>query len=176
MKTEVKNTKRAVRGNLLDLVIILLLMAAIFSVVYRYYMSDRGTTDDELRQASVTFRVENTLPALATTLVHADTVYSTTDGEQIGTLVRHPMAASTTPVISQAANILVEQGDGQYVRVDYPNGDRVDIEGVMSCRGTVTDAGVFVLNGESEISPGQVLNVYTEKTAFSLLIVDITLS
>lgn len=175
MKTEVKNTKRVVRGNLLDLVIILLLMAAIFSVVYRYYMSDQGTTDDELRQASVTFRVESTLPALASALTHADPIYSAIDGEQIGTLVRHPMA-TTAPVISETANILVEQGDGQYVRVDYPNGDRVDVEGVMDCRGTVTDSGVFVLNGETEISPGQVLNVYTEKTAFSLLIVDITLS
>lgn len=175
MKTEVKNTRRVVRGNLLDLVIVLLLLAAIFSVGYRYYMSEQGISDDELRQASVTFRVENTIPTLAATLAHADPIYSANSRDQLGTLVRHP-SASTGPVISTAASMLLENGDGSYVRVDCPDGSRVDLEGMMSCRGTLSEGGVFMLNGVTELSPGQVLTVYTEKTSFSLLVVDITLS
>ncbi len=175
MKTEVKNTRRAFRGNLLDVVIILLLLAAVFSVGYRYYMSTQGVPDDEQRQASVTFRVESALPTLASALAYADPIYSVNSGEQIGTLVRHP-SADTSPVLSTAAALLVEDGDGSYVRVEHPSAERVDIEGVMSCRGTVTDRGVFLLEGVTELSPGQMLNVYTETTAFTLLIVDITLS
>ena len=175
MKTEVKNTRRAVRGNLLDIVIILLLLAAIFSVGYRYYMSEQSTSDDELRQANVTFRVEDTVPALASSLTHADPIYSSEGGEPIGTLVRHPMAV-TSPVLTTAATVLVENGDGSYVRVERPNSDRVDIEGIMGCRGTVDERGVFLLDGITEISPGQILHVHTEKASFALLIVDITLS
>ena len=175
MKTELKNTRRAVKGNLLDLVIILLLLAAVFSVGYRYYTSSQGASESELKQASVVFRVENTLPALATTLTHADPIYSESNDEQIGTLVRHPEAVNSF-VLSTAASLLLETGDGTYVRVDDPSGTRVDIEGVMGCRGVMSENGIFLLNGVTEISPGQMLYVYTEKAAFSLLIVDITLS
>lgn len=175
MKTELKNTRRAVRGNLLDLVIILLLLAAIFSVGYRYYMSEQSGAGDELRQANVTFRVENTLPTLASALSHADPIYSANNGDQIGTLVRHP-SATTGPVITTSASLLLTTEDGTYVRVESPDGARVDLEGVMGCRGKMTAGGIFLLNGVTELSPGQVLTVYTEKTSFSLLVVDITLS
>ena len=170
MKTEVKTQKRFWRrGNVLDVVILLLILAAIASIGYRYYTTTRAADADELDDYVITFRAEGVLPGVVDVLREEEALYLS-GGETLGTLERIPGAMDTAPVISQPTKATLQDSQGNYVSVARPDRAYLDVEGSVSCRGLQDEQGLFLLNGNKPVTPGQMLTVYTEKATMTVLV------
>jgi hypothetical protein len=173
MKTEVKNTKKFWRrGNVIDIVILLLLVAAIASVVLRYYQTQSDEQDLNARNVRIGFVVEDTLPGIASAATIGEMVYLS-DGTAFGKLEAHPHAADPCPFAVSAAQMLLQNADGHYVNATLGGGSLVDLQGLLTCTGIYDEQGAFLLGGHYSISPGQRVAVVTEQTAFVLCITDI---
>lgn len=172
MKNEVKNTKRFwKRGNVLDVVILLLILAAIASVVFRYYQTQNDLEEQNSQTVRISFSVEQALPAIADAAAVGDTL-RLTDGAVFGTLEAHEGATGTCPFAVKAAQILLKDASGNYVEAPLETKSLVDLEGVLECTGIYDEHGVFLLDGRYSISPGQRVAVLSEKTAFVLCVTD----
>lgn len=162
MKNEVKNTKRFWRrGNVLDIAIVLLLIAALVAIGYRYYLADAATDEENMREYQVSFSVENALPSVADSLKLKDAVYFA-DGTKMGELTLHPSASIGQAVHTVPADSLVKDHLGNYVSVSVPDGYREDLFGVMVCHALVDENGVVRIGGETAVTPGQRMTVHTE--------------
>ncbi len=173
MKAEVKNTKKIWRrGNVLDLVILLLVIAAVASVVFRYYQIQDVAQDQNSEAVYVRFQVEQALPGIADA-VQAGEAVRLTDGTSFGTLEVHEGATGSCPFAVSAAQMLLKDASGQYVSATLTGTSAVDLEGVLRCTGAYDEQGVFLLGGRYSLSPGQKVAVLTEKTAFVLCVTEI---
>jgi hypothetical protein len=173
MKNEVKNTKRFwQRGNVLDIVILLLVLAAIASVVFRYYQTQTLAEEQNSQTVRVSFSVEQTLPGIADAMSVGDTL-RLTDGTVFGRLEAHEGAMGACPFSVQAAQLLLKDASGDYVEATLDTGSLVDLEGVLECTGIYDEHGAFLLDGRYSISPGQRVAVLSEKTAFALCVTEI---
>ncbi|MBR0442766.1 MAG: hypothetical protein IIX15_00340 [Clostridia bacterium] len=170
MKTEVKNTKRFWRrGNVLDIVILLLVIAAVASVVLRYYQTQNSIEQQNSKTVYLSFAVEEAIPGIADAVLAGDTLYLA-DGTVMGTLVAHERATGACPLAVDAAQMLLKDASGRYVNATLSGNSLVDLEGVLRCTGIYDEQGAFLLGGRYSISPGQKIAVLSEKTAFVLYV------
>lgn len=173
MKNEVKSTKRLFRrGNVLDIVILLLVVAAVASVVIRYYQTANSREDKNAQTVRISFEIEQALPGIADAVAQGDTL-RLTDGTAFGTLETHGDATGSCPLSVEAADILLQDADGNYVNAPLVGNGVVDLEGVLKCTGAYDEHGSFLLDGRYSISPGQRVAVLHEKAAFVLCVTDI---
>lgn len=173
MKTEVKTNKRFWRrGNVLDVVILLLLLAAIVSIGYRYYLANEAADADELDDYEITFRAENVLPGVVDALRAGDVIYLS-DGEAMGTLGLADGAQGNAPVVTEAAETLVRDAQGNYVSVTLPDASYLDVQGIVKCQGVKDENGTLLLGGDRSVTPGQKLTVHTEKATLVLTVMSI---
>ena len=148
MKTEEKSNKRFWRrGNVLDIAIILVLVAAICVIGYRYYAANAGGDEADTRAVQIRFAVENVLPGTADALTTGDVLYWESNQQAIGTLALHPQATGTSPVAIFPSEQLLHDAGGNYVSVSSPEGARVDWEGLLNCRGSFHEQNAFLLDG-----------------------------
>ncbi|MBE6660004.1 MAG: DUF4330 family protein [Ruminococcaceae bacterium] len=175
MKTEEKNTKRFWRrGNVLDIAIILLVLAAAFAIGYRYYQTVTEEKNDTLDTVMVTFEVKSAQSAITKAIKAGDVVYLDSADSALGQIVVHTAATDGTPFSVSAAKVLVQDANGNYVEVTVPDDSSiVDFEGTVSCLGFVDENGTFLLDGRTPITPGQKIAVYTEQTSFTLTVVSL---
>lgn len=161
MKSEEKSAKRFWRrGNILDIILLLLVLAAIVGIIYRYHeakVADR----EPMIEAEVSFSVREVLPGIGETLRAGDTLRMGADNTVFGQLKK----IEVTP-----AMVLAEDDNGQYVVVELPEGTRIDMAGTILCEGRKNENGAFVLNGETVLTPGETFAVYTDKAAFMLTV------
>ena len=173
MKTEVKNTKKIWRrGNVIDIVILLLVVAAIASVVLRYYQTQAEVQDQNARRVHVSFVVEDARPGVAEATSIGDAV-DLTDGTVFGELLAHESAAGECPFAMSAAQVLLQDENGHYVNATLSGAALVDLQGVLTCTGIYDEQGAFLLGGHYSLSPGQRVAVQTERTIFVLCIAEI---
>ncbi len=174
MKTEEKTTKRFWRrGNVLDIAILLLLVAILAAVGYRYYQTVRATEDDALSSVRLTYTVKGALPVLTEEIRADETLYLDGTNEVLGLVVTHMQAPLGSPFSATPAQSVVQDAQGHYVTVVAPDGARLDLTGVLICRGTIDEDGSFLLDGRMPLTPGQTIAVHTERTAFVLTVSDI---
>ncbi|MBR2620875.1 MAG: DUF4330 family protein [Clostridia bacterium] len=173
MKNEEKNTKRFWRrGNVLDIVIVLLVLAAAFAIGYRYYQTAAEKQHDTLDTVMVTFEVKSAQSAITQAIKAGDTVYLDSADSALGQIAVHTAATDGTPFAVSAAKVLVQDESGNYVEVAVPDDSPiVDFEGTVSCLGFVDENGTFLLGGRTPITPGQTIAVHTEQTSFVLTVV-----
>ena len=176
MKTEEKNTKRFWRrGNVLDIAIILLVLAAAFAIGYRYYQTVTEEKNDTLDTVMVTFEVKNAQNAMTKVIKAGDAVYLDSTDAALGQIVVHTAATDGTPFAVRAAKVLVQDANGNYVEVTVPDDSPiVDFEGTVSCLGFLDENGTFLLGGRTPITPGQVIAVHTEQASFVLTVASLT--
>jgi hypothetical protein len=174
MKTEVKNTKRVWRrGNVLDLAIVLLLIAAILVIGYRYYETNVAFGEESMEEYHVAFTVEKVSSDISPALRTADAVYFA-DGEVMGKLLRREGAPVNSAVKSTVAKVTLLDSTGNYVSADMPANTLVDLHGIISVRARKDARGTVLVNGEIPVSPGQHLTVHTETVTLSLTVTQIT--
>ena len=158
---------------MLDIAIVLLLVAAVCTIGYRYYAANTGSDEADGKAVQVRFAVESVLPGTADELTIGDVLYWENTQQSIGTLVQHPEASGMCSVAINAAEELLRDANGNYVSVSVPEGGRVDLEGLLDCRGTFDEQRTFLLGGRYTLTPGQRISVYTERVTFVLTVLEI---
>ncbi len=177
MKTEEKNTKRWFRrGNVLDLAIILLLVAALVAIGYRYYQirAEKAEIASAPDRARVTFEIKALSPTTAAMLERKDMVYLS-DDSLFGKLVAHPKTGEESPLLMTDAILNLRDQLGKYVSVTVPKDVLCDVTGILECNGITNDQGDFLINETMVLTPGQTLTLHTERVEFTLTITAIEL-
>ena len=178
MRTEQKATHAGAmaprrRGNVLDIVIVLLLLAAVVSIGYRYYtLSGQGKTE-LLSYADISFEIKDAVYSLPSYVKAGDAVYME-DGTYLGVLKDDNAGDDSTALYSEPATVIVTDEDGNMVRINYYDHSRLDCAGTLSCRGTFEADGSFLLDGTMHLTPGSAIRVHTETASFTIAITDCT--
>ena len=176
MRTEQKATHAGAlaprrRGNVLDIVIVLLLLAAVVSIGYRYYtLSGQGKTE-LLSYADISFEIKDAVYSLPSYVKAGDAVYME-DGTYLGVLKDSSTDDDSTALYTSPATVIATDEDGNFVRISYADHSRLDCTGILSCRGTFEADGSFLLDGTMHLTPGSAIRVHTETASFTIAITD----
>lgn len=173
MRNEEKSTKRLWRrGNVLDIAIVLLLVAAIVTVGYRYYKGREEAIGAQMQTVMLTFQAEDVSAALPALIQLGEMVCLNGTNEVLGEVVPHPHATNGTPFSVTAARDVVSDALGNLADVELPDVGLRDIEGIVRCQGSM-DGTTFLWNGKTPITQGQALVVHTEYATLTITVVGI---
>ena len=179
MENEVK-TKRKLRINAFDILIILLVIACIAGMVVRYtVIRDFGASANlspyyiEFKSDSVSYSATEAFNATVDDADKHAWVYFSDGITKVGELT----VVDTVP----EAVVHVKGGEGNLtVSAQYRDvvNDKeyitYNVSGKIVCEGMMSpETGVFLLNGETKIAPGSVLQVQTKYGDFTLEVVKI---
>lgn len=173
MKTEEKSKKRVLRrGNVLDFAIVLLLIAAVATIGYRYYRSNGAAGEENFKQVVIVYEVEQAPATMAQAVKPVQEIYLQNTKTLLGTALDISVQQEDDTVF-EVTKILGESvdEDGNPIEVEMPY---VDLVGGVWCAGTVDENGTFFLDGNTPITPGQRITVYTETVEFTLTVVTIS--
>lgn len=174
MKTEIKSIKNGAlasrkRGNILDLLILLVLLACLVGIGYRYYTSSGQSQSRSFREAEISFEIKDAVFTLPSYVQAGDQV-RLESGALLGTLQDNNAADGATALYVSAASLITTDEDGNYIRITYPDSSRVDCLGSLLCRGVFEEDGSFLLEGNTYLTPGSTYRVHTETAAFTLVV------
>ena len=161
------------RGNVLDILIVLLLVAAIAAIGYRYYTLSGQGKSELLSYAEISFQIKEAGYTLPGYVQPGDRVYME-DGTFLGTMQDSNAEDENTALYTSAATKITTDEDGNYIRISYPDFSRVDCIGTILCRGTFEADGSFMLDGTTHITPGSAIRVHTETAAFTIAVTSCT--
>ena len=176
MKNEQKSTKPAAvasqkRGNVLDILIVLLLVAALVAIGYRYYAHSGQGKSELLSYAEVSFEIKDAVYSLPSYVKVGDELYME-DGTYLGVLKDSSTDDDSTALYTSPATVIATDEDGNFVRISYADHSRLDCTGILSCRGTFEADGSFLLDGTMHLTPGSAIRVHTETASFTIAITD----
>ncbi len=160
--------------KILDAVIILLILAAVIGVYFRYSILDLITNNREQKDYAISFSIEDIKSTTEMYIKIGDMVYDAETGDPLGTLIKADDSMEDDLLISVASEFFTKD-DGTVIEVLYPENTRIDVKGRMLCRGTYTEEGGFLLGGSKYLSPGQKITVQTELVTVSITIEEIML-
>ncbi len=170
-----KSLKKSPRFGVLDAVIILLIIVAVVGVYFRYNILELVNGTKNLEDYTVSYSIENIRYTTPNYINTGDEVYFAEDGEHFGTLINaseNMGALSITP-----ASEYFTTSNASVVEVFYPDSQsRVDAKGRLTCHGTYSDDGGFLVNGSVFIASGQKINVKTENVTVTIQIDEISIS
>ena len=174
MKNKEKQTKKEKslrRFYALDAVIILLILAAVVGIYFRFNVLDVLTSNRDLKEYHVSFSIENIRYSTPNYMNINDRVYYMDSGEELGVLIEGSTDMSNMAAIVTPASELFMNEEGVMVEVPYPNSEsRVDVKGRILCKGSYTEDGGFLVNGSRYLSAGQTISVQTELITVNIII------
>lgn len=176
-KAKSEKTRRFPKFGVLDAVIILLVIAVVVGIYFRYSFFDTLSGVKNMKECYVTFKTGNTTTDTTRELDKDDLVYFKSDGETFGTLTVKSEEISTVIQEQPATNTVFKDGKA-YPDVQYPqgiDGSLIYGTGVIKCSCLITEDGSFLLNGSTYISIGQTYTVCTEKVTLDITITRIEL-
>ena len=161
------------RGNILDLLILFILVAALIGIGYRYYTKSNPSRAQELSEVEIAFEIRDAVFTLPSYVKTGDVLYFE-DGTVFGTIKNNSPEEDNTALYVQSAAVIVSDESGNYIRIAYPDSSRVDAQGKLSCRGVFSEDGTFLHEGTGYITAGTAYRVYTENVAFTLTVTSVT--
>ena len=172
MQNKTEKTKKSPRFGILDAVIILLIVAVIAGVYFRYQLMDWITAQRNLREYNVTFAIDNIRYTTPNYINVGDEIYFA-NGDTFGTLIEESDGASNIKLsITPASESFTE--NGEVFTLFYPNDEsRVDVRGRIRCTGTFSADKGFLVNGSTYVAAGQVIRSQTELVTVDLRILSI---
>ncbi len=150
------------RISAIDILVILLLIAAVIGVGFKVFAGNVGLFAGEKEEYHVSYVIEAADSQIGKYVTEGTTLY-TEDGEVFGTIVGE--------VITTPAKIYNVNSDGEYV-VGYSSGSKIDIEGTVSVRATNTEKGLVCAN--DYLCAGMKIKVYGGAVASEILITDVS--
>ncbi|MBQ7379393.1 MAG: hypothetical protein IJW70_06885 [Clostridia bacterium] len=158
-KEEKSKTSLSSGGIFVDVFIGFLIAACIAGIVYRCFIYDPHVSEEVGQSYMVYFEIEDAHQSYADYLNSGDTVYDATSGLRIGTIAVHKGSV-----------------DGQSVSVltDEQNPESLTVMGVLRSRSGVMEQGSLVLDGTYTLTPGQVLEIYTDTVSVKVRILQIS--
>ncbi len=175
MKNKENNTKEKAlpRFGVLDAVIILLVIAAVCGIYFRYNIMDMIAAKRNIKDYTIEFSIDNINASTTRFIEENDELRFASNNERLGVLVKDPSSMSDS-VLSVTPASEIFNRDGQIVEVFYPEDTRVDAIGRVKCSGTYSDKGFFLVNGSVSLSSGEVVAVHTDEVTVSIRILNIT--
>ena len=159
-KTE-KNEKLFSSGGVfVDIFIGFLIAACIAGVVYRCFIYDPNARQETGESYMVYFEIENAYESYVDYLNSGNQVYDGATGLRIGALALHEDHVESSAV-SMLKNDDAEQ-------------QSISVEGVFRSVPGVLEQGTLVIGGSYMLTPGQVLEIYTDTVSVEVRILQIT--
>ena len=176
-KEEGKSEKKKFpKIHVLDVVIILLVIAVLAGVYFRYNVFDSIGNLQSQSEVQITFSIKNIKDSSKHYVEIGDNVYFKSDGKEFGTIMESTENSDVALIVTPAwENFIADEGKdmGKYISVNYPQGTRVDAEGKIKCSGVITADGTFLLGGSRYISAGQTETICTERATFEITVLSI---
>lgn len=160
--------KRKIRFNWLDAAIILLIVLCAVGIFFRYRLMDTLGMGNELKEHRVSFTLTEVDGSLPDFLAEGNRLYLPS-GEEAGRLLSVTDAQGGVLAVTPAAKY-IDDGQGNVVLAYYPEGTRIDAEGVFECRGSLSDDGIFSIEGRQAVSVGQQLTLYTDTVTLHMTV------
>ncbi len=154
-----KNQKLFSSGGIfVDIFIGFLIAACVAGIVYRCFIYDPSARNPSGESYMVYFEIEDAHESYAQYLQSGDILYDQTTGLRIGTLAIH-----TDHSPDSAVSVL-----------QYANDAPVTVKGVFCSVPGEIEQGTLVVGGSYMLTPGQIVEIYTEKMEVSVRILQIT--
>lgn len=161
--------------GVLDAVIILLVIAIVVGIYFRYSFFDTLNSVKNMKECHVYFETQNTVQSHLNTLKTGDRFYLKSNGEEFGTLTveseEKPLPILTYPAVH---NVVIN--GKTYADVEYPQNVEDPLiygTGIILANCAVMEDGSFLLNGSTYISVGQSYSVCTENATITITITNI---
>ena len=162
------------RFNALDAVIIILVIAAVVGVYFRYSILDFLTGEQNTQSYVITYSLDDIRYTTPNYINVDDKVYFASSGEIFGTLMSE--SENQDPLNIKPASKRFVDSNGEVREVFYPNNEsRVDAKGRLLCEGYYNSDGGFYAGGNVYVAAGQTIEVKTEKVSVSMRIISIEL-
>ncbi len=156
-----KNRKLFTSGGIfVDIFIGFLIAACIAGVVYRCFIYDPNARVEAGESYMVYFEIENAHQSYADYLDSGDPVYDGATGLRIGALAVHE-----EHIDGSAVSVLQEPADEQ---------SPLCVKGVLRSVPGELEQGTLVIGGSYKLTPGQVLEIYTDTVSVNVRILQIT--
>lgn len=165
----------AVRFKALDVVIIVLILAAVVGVYFRYNILDTLTGNKNQKDYVVSFDITDVQYKTENYINIGDIVFLA-NGEELGTLISASEDAKNALIVGPALITFVPKEENRAVEVTYPENTRINASGRMVCRGTYTEDGGFLLKGTEHLAIGEKLSVKTALVSVEITVTNIDLA
>ena len=170
-----KSEKRLPRFGVLDAVIIILVIAAVCGIYFRYSIMDTLDAKRNIQEYVVEFSIDNINATTTRFIQENDEIRFASDNMRFGTLVKSSQGNSDTVLsVTPSSEMFIDNGQAFYVF--YPEDTRVNATGVIYCEGAYSDNGIFLVNGSRAIASGEQIKVYTDEVTVTLSVKSITLA
>lgn len=166
-----QGAKRNVHFNVIDALIIILLIAVVLGIYFRFNVMESLTSEEKTETYTVSFSVENIRYTTPSYVNVGDVVYFGDTGELFGVLISESENQNVLS-ITPASEIFVDTS-GNLKEVFYEAESRVDAKGRIECRGLYTDDGGFCVDGTRYIAPGQTVEINTELVTLIITVTSI---
>ena len=175
MNEQKKTASRRVRFTWIDGVIIFLVVICILGVIFRYPIMDKLGLGADYREYRIKFSVTAIDAAAVEYLNNGDSLYFA-DGQLAGTLCYPSLdntAGGNSPLECRPASVYVDNGAGDLVWAQYPEGTKVDAVGAFDCVGAYDSDLNFNIDGKKKIAVGHNITVYTDTVTLYITITEI---
>ena len=159
--TEKNNIKKKSRFNIIDLLIIIVIIAAVATVAVRLDLADKivqATAEDSARVTITVFSIDQ---AAVGAVSEGDELVWEQENCDFGSIVH-------TEVANAVKYNTVE--DGSYVKTTDP--ERYDLTLTVDTKGTFTKEG-YMLGGKSYLAAGKTVTFHNGKTALTSLVISV---
>ena len=170
----VKSERSRPRFNVLDVFIILLVIAAVVGVYFRYSIVDFLRSDMNKEQYVISYSIDDIRYTTPNYMQVDDEVYFASNGKLFGTLLSESENQGVLNIMPASKEFVDSKGDIK--NVFYPNSEsRVTAKGRLLCEGAYNSEGGFFVDGNTYISAGQTIDVRTDMVSVTMRILSIEL-
>ena len=170
-KQSSEKVRKFPRFGILDAIIILLVVAVGVGIAFRYNLFQTITQLQDLEEYTISFSVNNIEYTTPNYLTENDKVYFKDSGEEFGKITKSSDLSNMILSVTPAKQTFVE--NDKIIEVTYPENTRIDAEGRIVCKGTLSSEGAFLLNGSDYIAPGESHIICTETVTLQINILSI---
>lgn len=151
---------KKIKFNAIDFLILLVIVAAIVSVIFRSSLKDEISALRSNETIVCTVRINNVQKESFDYINLDDKLFASSDDKFLGTVVEKT---------SRPAETYISLDSGDIVKTYIPN--RIDIMLTLECPGRVTDEGCMV-DGNFFIASGSYISAYTNLLTFNFEVTD----
>ena len=166
-----QSAKRNVHFNVIDALIIILLIAVVLGVYFRFNVVESLKAEEKTEAYTVSFSVENIRYTTPSYVSVGDAVYFADTGEVFGVLISESENQSVLS-ITPSSEIFIDSA-GNVKEVFHEEETRIDARGRIECRGIYTEEGGFCIDGTRYIAPGQTVEINTELVTLVITVTSI---
>ena len=167
--------KNRIKFRALDVVIIVLILASVVGVYFRYNIVDLIAGGRNLKDYAVSFEIKDIQDSTKDKFELGNKIYYKGNGELLGELMAVTENSDAVVHHTPAIKTVIPEGTTEAIEISYPEGTRIDVSARMSCKGKYSEESGFLLGGTNYIAPGQTISVMTDYVTFDIIITDISL-